>query len=284
MESVPENFFDMWSGVGRQALCEASLRLLAALGTESRFPDDVDGIEELIRRVAKGRPGEALDFAVEPAGELPRYTGKDLIWVSPEADDCLLLRHEYADLRSEAVVLRPDGRLGEFETTVGFGVPESELTDQARADRDTVERLARERAAEDVDIDRQIEADQRRFRTDHLRSVHAAPSQDGTGPIVTFIVLYDTGVIVHYLVARPPDDDLETDDPWAEPLIEAMLPRIELSDPLGTAYEVVDFNQREANAPLLRASQSFVPAVPAATERLSIGFESGTVDIELGKR
>lgn len=63
-----------------------------------------------------------------------------------------------------------------------------------------------------------------------------------------------------------------------------MLPQIELSDPLGTAYEVVDFNEREANAPLLRASQSFVPAVPYGAKRLSIGFESGAVEIELGRR
>jgi hypothetical protein len=283
MESAPESLFE-WSGVGRRALCEASLRLLAALDAEPRFPGDPAGLEALLRRVAKGRPGEAMDFAVEPAGELPRYTGDYLIWVSAAADGCLLLRHEYGDLRSEAVVLRPDGRLGEFRASVGFGVPESELTEQARADREAVERLVRERQAEDLDADRQIEADQRRFHTEHLRRVLAAPPQDGSGPTVTFIVLYDTGVIVHYLVARPPDVDLETDDPWAEPLSEAMLPRIELSDPLGTAYEVVAFNEFEANAPILRASQSFTPALPSGAERLTIGFESGTVRVELGRQ
>lgn len=34
-------------------------------------------------------------------------------------------------------------------------------------------------------------------------------------------MLYDTGVIVYYLVPRPLDEELETDDPWAEPLEEA---------------------------------------------------------------
>jgi hypothetical protein len=87
-------------------------------------------------------------------------------------------------------------------------------------------------------------------------------------------------VIVHYLAPRPPEEDLEADDPWAEPLQEATYPRIELSDGLGTSYEVVDLATQEATL-LLRASQSFVPAIPANAERLSIQFESHRVEIEL---
>ena len=284
MEAAQKDYFDDQTPYSRRHLCEASLRLLAALGSESRFPDDVAGIEALVGRVAKGRPGEVMDFAVEPAGELPRYTGKYLIWISPAAEGCLQLRHESGELRSEAVVLRPDGRLGEFEGIDGFGVPASALTEQARADSEAVERLAREREAQEVDYSRQIDEEQRRFRTEHLIGVCAAPPQDGTGPIVTFVVLYETGMIVNYLVPRPPDENLETDDPFAEPLSEAMLPRIVLSDGLGTAYEVVGMEERDADAPLLRASQSFAPAVPADAERLSVDFETGSVEIELGER
>jgi hypothetical protein len=284
MEAALKDYFDDWSQHSRRHLCEASLRLLATLGSEPRFPGDPAGIEALIGRVAKGRPGEAMDFAVEPAGKLPRYTGEYLTWVSPAADGCLRLRHEFGELRSEAVVLRPDGRLDEFEAIDGFGVPASALTEQARADSEAVERLAREREAEEVNHSKQIDDEQRRFRTEHLIGTRAAPPQDDTGPVVTFLVLYETGVIVNYLVPRPPDEDLETDDPFAEPLSEAMLPRIELSDGLGTAYEVVDLDKRDANAPLLRVSQSFVPAVPGGVARLSVGFETGSVEIELGER
>lgn len=284
MEAAREDCFDGWPQFSHLHLCEASLRLLAALGSEPRFPGDLAGVEALVGRVAKGRPGEAMDFAVEPAVELPRYTGEYLTWVSPTADGCLRLRHESGELRSEAVVLRPDGRLGEFEAIDGFEVSASELTEQARADSEAVERLARQREEEEVNYSEQIDDDQRRFRTEHLIGVRAAPPQDGTGPIVTFLVLYETGVIVNYLVPRPSDEDLETDDPFADPLSVAMLPRIELSDGRRTAYEVVDLEMQDANASLLRASQSFTPAVPGGVSRLSVSFETGGVEIEIGER
>lgn len=272
-----------WSGMARTHLCEAALRLLSALGDGTRFPDDATGLEALLERVAGGRPGEAMDFAVEPAGELPRYSGDHLVWVSAAAEGCLRLRHEYGQgLVSEAVILRPDGRLGEFETITGFGVPESELTDQARADRAAVERLSRERDADEVDAIRSIDESQQRFRTEHLLRVLAAPPQDPDGPVVSFVVLYDTGVIVYYLIARPPEQELETDDPWEEPLLAAMMPRIELFDERGTDYEGCEADYLEPNTPLLRASQSFTPAVPATASRLVVRFESTSVEIELG--
>lgn len=283
MEAGIEDLFD-WSEHSRVHLCEASLRLLVALGSEARFPEDPADIEALIGRVAEGRPGEVMDFAVESATELPRYSGESLTWISPVADGCLRLRHEYGELESEAVVLRPDGRLGEFERIVSFGVPDDELTERARADREAVERLAREREGDEVDSHREIDEEQRRFAPAHLLAVHAAPPQAAAGPVVTFVVLYDAGLIVYYLVPRPPDDELETDDPWAEPLLAAMTPRIELSDRLGTSYEMVDLSYLEADAPLLRASQSFVPAVPKAAALLAVRFESAGVEIDLGPR
>lgn len=285
MEAGIESEFN-WSEHSRSYLAEASLRLLAALGPEPDFPGDVAGIEELVEHVAEGRPGETMTFAVEPAGKLPRYSGKYVVWVSPAAEGCLRLRHEDGGrgLISEAVTLRPDGRLGEFETIEGFGVPEAELTDQARADRETVDRLTRKWQAEEIDTSRRIDEDQRRFRAEHLLGVVAGPSQDPAGPVVSFLALYDTGVIVYYLVPRPPDEDLETDDPWAEPLEAAMMPRIELSDGSGAAFEMADLQYLDANAPLLRASQSFVPAVSAAASSLVVRFASASVEIELGPR
>ena len=213
MEADPAGYFDDWSQISRRHLCEASLRLLAALGSQARFPNDPHSVEAFLGRVAKGRPGEAMDFAVEPAGELPRYTGKYLVWISPAADGSLRLSHESGELRSEAVILRPDGRLGGFEAIYGFGVSASELTEQARADSEAVKRLAREREAEEDSYSEQIDDEQRRFRTQHLTGVRAAPPHESTGPIVTFVVLYETGVIVNHLVPRPSDKELESEDP-----------------------------------------------------------------------
>jgi hypothetical protein len=268
----------------RRHLCEASLRLLAALGSGSQFPEESDGVEALIGRAATGRPGEAMSFGVEQPGELPRYTGEYLVWVSAVADGCLRLRHECGGLRSEAVVLKPDGRLGKFESISGFGVPDSELTEQAHLDREALLGLAKAQAIEEKEVQREIDEDQRRFRTEHLLGVYPAPPQDSAGPVVTFVVRYETGVIVQYLIPRPPDEDLETEDPWAEPLQEAMFPGIQLSDGSGTTYKVVDWNSQETNAPLLRASQSFAPAVPEKAERLAIRLESHSVEIELAAR
>jgi hypothetical protein len=279
----PESFFFDPSLLNRRHLCEAALRLLAALGAEERFPDDPGDIEELLGRVAEGRPGEPMAFAVEPAGGLPRYSGEYLIWVSPAGEGCLRLRHEEG-LRSEAVTLRPDGQLGEFESIDGFGVPESELTPQAIADLEAVESRQRESAAAEVDHTREIEEEQQRFRTERLLGAAAAPPQDDDGPIVTYVALYETGLIVNYLVPRPPEEELESDDPWAEPLTEAMLPRIDLSDPAGTEYKVVDWDQMDPNSPMLRSSQSFVPAVPTGTEQLTIAFEHRSVEISLKRR
>ena len=199
MEAGAEELFD-WSEMSRTHLCEAALRLLAALGSEPRFPDEVAAVEALVGRIAEGRPGEAMDFALEPAGELPRYSGEYRVWISPAAEGCLRLRHETGfSLSSEAVTLRPDGRLGEFETIAGFGVPEAQLTDQARADREAVERAVRAWETEEAGAKSRIDESQLRFRTEHLLRTVAAPPQDSPGPVVTFLALYETGVIVNYL-------------------------------------------------------------------------------------
>lgn len=275
-----------WSGAERSYLCEAALRLLAALGTEPSFPGDVAGIEQLVSSVAEGRPSEPMRFAVEPAGELPRYSGEYGIWVSPAADGCLRLRHERGGrgLSSVAVTLRPDGRLGEFERIEGFGVPESELTDQARADRDAVGRSAEEERAEATEANQKFEERQRRFRTEHLLGTVAAPPQDPAGPVVSFLALYEAGVIVYYLVPRPPDEDLESDDPWAETLEAAMMPRVRLDDGGGTRFELADLSYLEANGPLLRACQTFVPGISRSASSVVVNIESASTEIEIGPR
>jgi hypothetical protein len=144
-------------------------------------------------------------------GQLPRYDGKWTTWLSPAGDGALRVRQEHPwDLTSEAVVLHPDGRIGEFESIDGFGVLDSELTDQALADRAAHERHAREVAEQEPEREQQLEEEQTRFRTGNLiRTVAARPGQVPTGPVVAYVALYTTGAMINYLVPRPSQEE-----PW----------------------------------------------------------------------
>lgn len=284
MTATGDDRFEEWAPDFRDSLCEAALRLLAALGPEPFFPAEPAALEALVGRVGEGRPTEPMRFAIQLPGELPRYDGEFGFWIRPAGDGCLGLRQETGRLRSEAVLLRPDGTLGEFESIEGFGVPEEEWTEQARADVAAIERLEREQEAAEPELDRLREEHEQRFQLSNLRGSRAAPAHDSAGPVVTFVSLYTTGVVVNYLVPRPPDEQLESDDPWAEPEFEAALPKIELADDLGTPYELVDFGDFDFNGPLIRASQAFTPRVPEAASRLSVRFESAAVAVELDPR
>jgi hypothetical protein len=261
-----------------------ALRPLGALGAATEFPQDQAGIEALIGRLAEGRPSEPKRFAYEDPHELPRYDGEWTTWLSPAGDGALRARQEHPrDLTSEAVVLHPDGRIGEFESIDGFGVPDSELTDQARADREAHERGKREAAELEPGHEQWLEEQQARFCTGNLiRALAAPPGQDPTGPVVAYVALYRTGVMVNYLVPRPAEEELEPDDPFAEPLMEATFPKLEIEDGLDTAFKVVDIDSVDANSSPLRARVSFAPAIPMAARGVRIRFETTTVEIELG--
>jgi len=272
------------ASIERRELLEMALRPLGALGAGAEFPQDEAGIEALIGRLAEGRPSEPKRFAYEDHGQLPRYDGKWTTWLSPAGDGALRVRQEHPwDLTSEAVVLHPDGRIGEFESIDGFGVPDSELTDQALADHAAHERHAREVAEQEPEREQQLEEEQTRFRTGNLiRAVAAPPGQVPTGPIVAYVALYKTGVMINYLVPRPSQEELEPDDPFAEPLTEAIFPRLEIKDGLGTDFRSVDIDYVDANSSPLRARVSFAPAVPTTARSLWISFATTVVEIELG--
>lgn len=261
-----------------------ALRPLGALGAAAEFPQDRAGIEALIGRLAEGRPSEPKRFAYEAPDELPRHDGKWTTWLSPAGDGSLRVRQEHPrDLTSEAVVLRPDGRTGELESIDGFGVPDLDLTGQALADREAHERRRREVAEREPEHERWLEAQQTRFLTGNLiRTLAAPPGQDPDGPVVAYVALYETGVMVNYLVPRPSQEQLEPDDPFAEPLREATFPKLEIADGLGTDFKAVEIASVDANGSPLRARVSFAPAVPAAARSLRIGFEGTAVEIELG--
>jgi hypothetical protein len=268
----------------RRELLEMALRPLGALGAAAEFPQDQAGIEALIGRLAEGRSSEPKRFAYEDPDELPRYDGKWTTWLSGAGDGALRVRQEHPwALGSEAVVLHPDGRIGEFESIDGFGVPDSELTEQALADREAHELREREAAERKPEHEQWLEEQQTRFRTENLVRAVAGPSdQDPTGPVVAYVALYETGLMVNYLVPRPSPEELEPDDPFAEPLTEAMFPRLEIEDGLGTAFKAVDGDHVDANSSPLRARVSFAPGVPTAARSLRISLETTTVEIELG--
>ncbi|HEX4463332.1 MAG TPA: hypothetical protein VH042_01685 [Solirubrobacterales bacterium] len=268
----------------RRELLEMALRPLGALGGAVAFPQDQAGIEALIGRLAEGRSSQPKRFAYEDPDALPRYDGKWTTWLSAAGDGALRVRQEHPwALSSEAIVLLPDGRIGAFESIDGFGVPDSELTEQALADREAHELREREAAEREPEHEQWLEEQQTRFRTENLiRAVAAPPDQDLTGPVVAYVALYKTGVMVNYLVPRPSQEELEPDDPFAEPLTEAMFPSLEIEDGLGTAFKAVDIDHVDANSSPLRARVSFAPAVPTAAHSLQISFEMTTVEIELG--
>jgi hypothetical protein len=275
-----------FDSVDRRELLEMALRPLGALGTATGFPQDRAGIEALIGRLAEGRPSERRHFAYEDGEALPRYDGEYTTWLSPAGDGCLRVRREHPwELSSVAVVLRPDGRVGEFEPIEGFGVPDSELTEQARADRHAFEGREREREESEAEGEEQHEAEQVRFATGSLiRAVAAPTGQDRAGPVVSYVTLYETGVMVNYLVPRPVEEVLhpaDPDDPFAEPEMAAMFPEMRIEDDLGTEFRVADIHTTDMNSSPLRAGVSYTPAVPASARRLRVVFDPVSVEIDL---
>jgi hypothetical protein len=258
------------------------LRVVAALDGADAFPQDREGLEGLIGRLAEGRPSEPRPVVFEEPDALPRYDGMMTTWISAGGNGCLRARAASGELNSEVAVIAADGRVLGFETIEGFGVPEAELTDQARTERDAFERERREAEEQEPEYQRKIEADQLRFRTANLIRAIAAPSGlSPRGPMVSHVVLYETGLTVDYLAPRPSAAERQTDDPWADPAGDAMFPGLEIDDGLGTEYEVVDLDSVDATTSPMRARLSYEPAVPTTARSLRITLGSATVEIGL---
>jgi hypothetical protein len=116
------------------------------------------------------------------------------------------------------------------------------------------------------------------------RTVAGPPGQHPDGPIVAYLAFYRTGLMLNYVVPRPPQEVMrpeDPDDPFAEPKREAMFPAIEIDDGLGTEYKVVDIDSVDMNTSPMRARMSFTPAVPASVETIRVSFDSVTVVIDL---
>jgi hypothetical protein len=247
-------------------LMREALRLLAALGDAPAFPTDIEGVERLLAAVVPRDPDLPSRFAVESGGALPRYSGQGLVWVCPLGDGSLRLRSEDYALQASAVTLAPDGRFSDFERQRGFGVPEAELTEQAHADRERVERRAREAEEEYVAGQRRRERERGRFRVDGLRGVSAAPWQDPAGLVIAWVAFYEPGFIVSHLLARE---------------IGGWHPPLRIVDDLGNEYDEVGVGRTAINKPLYRAAREFGPGVAAGARRLIVRSDWGVVDVEV---
>jgi hypothetical protein len=270
----------------RRELLEMALCSLAALGAASEFPQDRVGIEALIVEMAETCSSESRQFDYEELGALPRYNGDATTWLMPVGNGSLRVRRErLRGLASVAIVVHPDGRVSKFGEIEGFGVPDSELTDLARADQRAYDIRARRLSESEHEREQGEEGSQPRFRAaDLLRVVPGPIGQDRDDPIVAYLSLYRDGVIVNYLMPKPADVVLDPDNhtnPIAEGSIEAMPPHTEIDDGLGTTYEIVETNSIITNSYPLRAQVSYAPAVPIAARTLGIKFETKSVSINL---
>jgi hypothetical protein len=259
--------------------------LLAALADRDKFPQDRAGIDALIAGIAKGPDGEEVWATYEAPGDLPTYIGGHGTWVSPAGDGQLRLRlltHDADRLASQVWILGPDGSLSDPETIEGFGVPDEELPEKARAELEELARRRRRAVAQMPEIERRNKEIQDRFRVDHLVGVVAGPAaQDQTGLRVSHIVLYDTGLIVNYLLPRPDADHLDPDDPWAVTKA-ADEGDLELEDELGTEFEPSAGSVDPNGDGLLRCRREFTPAVPVEASRLLVKLGEERVEIKLG--
>jgi hypothetical protein len=71
-----------------------------------------------------------------------------------------------------------------------------------------------------------------------------------------------------------------TEDP-DDDLFSAALPPVEVRDDTGTTYERVDVDVDDVNGPVLRANQTFMPAVPEHARFLVVKGPAGSVEISL---
>lgn len=261
----------------------ATAGLLGALGESKEFPQDRAGIEALVAGAAKGPNGERLFATYEAPDDLPSYLGGFGTWVAPAGEGRLRVRQPMADvdrLVSRVWILGPDGSLSDPETIEGYGVPDAELPESARAELEELERRRRDFEAEMPEMERRNEEFQNRHRVEHLLGVVAGPAdQDQGGLVVSHVALYDTGLIVHYFLPRPDEKNLDSDDPWA--VEKAAEHKLVLDDGLGTEYGSWTGSMETSGKGLLRCSREFTPAVPAAASRLSVKVDEMSVEIGL---
>jgi hypothetical protein len=263
------------------SLLAGSVGLLAALGDAAEFPQDRVGIESLIGRLPEKPDGTVATAAYEEPGTLPTYRGAHTFWVAPAGEGRLRLREQAVGegLVSEAYVLGPDGGLSDPERIEGFGVPDDELTEAARRELAEIERHREEFLAREPERQRREEARRVRFRVEHLREVIAGPpDQDPAGPTVDYVVLYDDGVIVDFVLPGSPAAEPEPADPYApDPEVSG---KMGLDDGRGTEFKF-ESGTAHRDAPVQRGWRAYSPAPAPEASSLLVTIESTVVEVGL---
>jgi hypothetical protein len=262
-------------------LLAGSVGLLAALGDADEFPQDRAGIEALIGRLPEKPDATKARIAYEEPGTLPTYRGAFFFRVAPAGEGRLRLRESAhgEGLASEVYVLGPDGTLSDPERIEGYGVPDEELTEAARRELAEIERQKREFLAGEPERQRQEKARRVRFRVEHLRAVIAGPpGQDPTGPIVDYVVLYDDGVIVDFVLPSSTTPEPEPADPYApDPEVPG---KMGIDDGRGTEFEF-ESGTAHLDSPVQRGWRAYSPAPAPAAASLRVTIESTVVEVEL---
>ncbi|HEY0279572.1 MAG TPA: hypothetical protein VGC32_15005 [Solirubrobacterales bacterium] len=265
-------------------LLAGSLGLLAALGDAATFPQDRAGIEALIERLPEPRHGIKPTAGYEAPGALPTYRGSNAFWLAPAGDGRLRLRQRKLGLglASEVFVLGPDGSLSDPVTIEGYGVPDGELTEAARGELAEFEERRRAARAREPEERRREEERRTRFQVEHLRAVIAGPpDQDPAGPVVTYIALYDDGLLVDFLMPRPADEDPRSTDPGD---LDREVPQeVRVDDGEGTEFKF-ESGSVDRNAPILRGRRRCARAPAPEASRLRVTIESTVVEIDLAER
>jgi hypothetical protein len=265
-------------------LLAGSVGLLAALGDAGEFPQDRAGIEALIERLPEKRDGTKVAADYEEPGGLPTYRGLSALWVATAGEGRLRLRRRTSgpELGSEVFVLGPDGSLSDPLMIDGYGVPDEELTDAARAELAAFEERRRLVRAREPEERRREEERRARFQVEHLRDVIAGPrDQDPGGPVVTYVALYDDGLLVDFLMPRPVEEEHEPADLGD---FGREVPReVRVEDGHGTEFKF-ESGSVDRNAPVLRGRRQYRRAPAPQASRLGITIDSTVVEIELAGR
>ena len=107
------------------------------------------------------------------------------------------------------------------------------------------------------------------------------PDQDLAGPVVTYVALYDDGLLVDFLMPRPPGQRRERADPYAP---DRDVPReVRIDDGQGTEFRF-DSGSVDRNAPILRGRRQYSPAPAADASLLRVAIESTVIEIALAMR
>lgn len=285
--------------MAERALHRVALALLAEVRGRDSFPREPDAISTLLDRVRSRLPGFELSVGESEEGWRgePDLPARPRVRVKPDRRGCVSISSQVDGSSWEEANIYADGELaeaGSAATLTFYDEPppgHRGLGDELEADLAEIARRSRERGPAPVSGP-VIEGDQ------FLRAVVARP-QPGAKVQLRSVELYADGLIVSFLIPRDFDwENREVTLPFElyasagmenriDERIESALsegraprPRISVEDDLGTDYRHVESGGGGA-PPVMRGTDTFVPAVPADARLLRITTYAGTVQLPL---